>query len=509
MTVSKAHAGISVSRRLCAVAASAGPPRRPHVGDARFLGIAPRSIYQLPLLRIGALSVLLTRETPDSGWDERFDTEIVSSEHTTRVRGKGGRGRGRDELLNQLPSVVGDRWCGREFTVAPYERDQQGADRWQAGAESVGARLHFPRSEAGAGPTDKIAVRAWLDELDVPAPRSVVTQDVDYPSLRRLLGDVFVVQRPRGAGGKGTFLVTSEDTAAALPGTDQWLASAYCGDTTVNVHGFVTSSGIALALRPSVQLTNIEGIGARFGQYCGSDFRAPAHLNPTAMSRCHDTVERIGRALSERGYRGVFGVDFAVGDDTAVALEINYRAQGSTWLLGEVELAAGTSPTMLRDILERHGHATNGPCDLTAAPATQLIIRHSGRPGRIRHVPRGGIYRLDGHQLRWRTSGYGLLECGPDDCAVLNLPAADALVYSRAILARLVTPQPVTTATGTTLTEHGQRLVGALHQLLAIEPLSDDELDALRRLNGEPTRRTSLHATASRTIEDPDQAELA
>jgi hypothetical protein len=165
-----------------------------------------------------------------------------------------------------------------------------------------------------------------------------------------------------------------------------------------------------------------------------------------------------------------------------VALEINYRAQGSTWLLGEIELAAGTSPTMLRDILERHGHATNGPCDLTAAPATQLIIRHSGPPGRITQVPPSGIYRLEDHRLRWHTSGYGLLECGPGDCAVLNLPAPDAVVYPRAILARLVTPQPVTTAAGTTLTEHGHRLVRAVHALLAIDPLPADEIQ-----HGQPT----------------------
>ena len=471
MTAPKARASISVSRRVSAFAAAAWPYQYRHLADSRFLGIAPRSIYQLPLLRVGALSVLLTREAPDTGWAERFDTEIVSSEQSANVRGKGNRGRGRDELLSQLPSVVGHRWRGREFTVAPYERDQQAADRWQAGIELVGVRLHFPRSETGAGPTDKIAVRAWLSELGVPVPPSVVTTHVDYRSLRQLFGDVFVVQRPRGAGGKGTYLVSGEDTAAVLPDTDQWLVSAFCGDTTVNVHGFVTSSGIALALRPSVQLTNIESIGSRFGEYCGSDFHAPAQLSPAAMTACHDAVERIGRALSERGYRGIFGVDFAVGEDTAVALEINYRAQGSSWLLGEIELASGTSPTMLRDILERHGHTTSGPCDLTAAHATQLIIRHSGPTGRIIDVPPSGNYRLEGRRLRWRTNGYGLLECGPDDCAVLNLPPAGTVVQPRAILARLVTPQPVTTAAGTALTEHGHRLVRALHSLLLIEPL--------------------------------------
>jgi hypothetical protein len=467
-----------VSPSLRLVTQGDEPEHRPLFTGSRFLGIAPRPVYLLPLLRIGALSTLLTPEAPDSGWAQRFATEILSLEQLTGVRRRGSRGPGRDELLNQLPTLVSSRWHGRLFTVAPYERGKRSANRWRAGIERVGARARFPTSNAAQGPTDKIAVRAWLRELGVAVPDSVVTEHLDYRALSGVLGPTFVAQRPRGAGGRGTHLVTDADTAAALPQTRRWLVSAYGGDTTVNVHGFVTGSGDALALRPSVQLANLAGTGSRFGEYSGSDFYAPTQLSGLAMSRCHDTVERIGAALGARGYRGVFGVDFAVRDDTALALEINYRTQGSSWLLGEIELAAGTTPTMLRDVLERHGYTTGGQPDLTSAHATALTIRHSGPSGQVVRAPHTGIYRLEHDQLRWLTNGCGLLECGPHDCALINLPSPGALIQPRAILARLVTPHPVTAAAGTTLTRHGDRIVRALHALFTIaEPDTHRAID--------------------------------
>jgi hypothetical protein len=436
----------------------------------RYLGVGPRPLYLLPLLRLGGLSASLTREAADSGWAEEFGAEMISLEQQTGARGAevlAGR-HDLDELLSRLPALVGSRWHGREFSLASYGRFR---GRWMAAFEKVGARLVVPtRRATSVVPRDKAAMRDWLRQLGVPTPAStVIDGDLEYPMLRRRFGRDFVVQTPNGSGGKGTYLIADEDAVRSLPVAPRWLVSEYAGDITLNFHGFVAGDSTVAVLRPSVQLTDVVVSGSGFGKYAGSDFQAPMHLSGVVLARGHDAMQRIGRGLGDLGYRGVFGVDFAVRDDTVSALEINARLQGSTWLLGETELAAGEMPTMVRHVLERHDNATRATPDLAPAAGAQLSIRHSGSPGRLLHGPTGGVYRLEGDQLRWRAEGRGLLECGPQDCVLANVPQPGTLLHPDAILARLVTRNSLTSPDGKAITGYGRRVIDAVHRLFSCE----------------------------------------
>jgi hypothetical protein len=439
---------------------------------AGYLGLAPQPLYLLPLLRIGAVSALLTREVADLGWVEQFDAEMLSLEQQTRARGNAQPGRAdTDELLARLPTLVDTRWRGREFGLASYGRYRT---RWLSALDTVGARLLAPnRPGYSVVPPDKIAMRDWLRQLGVPTPAAVVTDRIDYPRLRRQLGRRFVAQTPRGSAGNGTYLITDEDSARALPASDRWLVSEYAGDTTLNVHGFLGVDGVLAVLRPSVQLSDVAGIGSGFGRYCGSDFQAPARLPSVVLTGCHDAMERIGRGLGELGYHGVFGVDFAVRGDTAAVLEINCRMQGSSWLLGEIELAADETPTMLRHVLARYGRATSATSNLDAAEAGTLTIRHTGRPVRVLRGPTGGVYRLAEKRLVRHGAGYGLLECGPGDCVLVNVPPPGTVLYPGATLARVVTRRTLTSTDGTTLNNHGRQVIHALHTLYTYDTHHD------------------------------------
>lgn len=95
-------------------------------------------------------------------------------------------------------------------------------------------------------------------------------------------------------------------------------------------------------------------------------YLTPLSASGPALSRGPVGPSGIGWGLSDLGYRGIFGVDFAGRGDTVAALEINPRMQGSAWLLGEVERAEGQLPTMVRHMLERHDHTT--PPNLALSP---------------------------------------------------------------------------------------------------------------------------------------------
>ncbi|MFB7615328.1 ATP-grasp domain-containing protein [Kitasatospora sp. NPDC056181] len=433
---------------------------------AAHLGIVSRPLYLLPLLRAGALTALLSSEAADAGWAERFGVELHSLEEHTLSRDGGPGGPGLDGVTARLAGLVGARWRGRELRLAGYG-GQRG--HWTAAVEATGARLLVPPPVPDHEVlVDKTAMRGWFDHLGVPAPAStVVSGRPDHRALRDRFGAVFVAQSPRGSGGNGTHLVRSAEEAAALPERERWLVSEYVGDTAINVHGFVGVDGLPQVLRPSLQLIGVEAAGAGFGQYAGCDFGAPERLSPVAVRRCLDATERIGWALAGLGYRGVFGADFVLRDDHALALEINCRMQGSSWLLGETELERGDGrlPTPVRHVLERHGVPTLGKPDPDRADGVQLTVRHTGAPARAVRVPEAGAYVLREGALVRRGDAAGLLECGPGETVLVNLPPAGTLVRPGAVLARLVTRSPLTAPDGRTLTAGGRGLVDALHRL--------------------------------------------
>ncbi|MFI6448677.1 ATP-grasp domain-containing protein [Kitasatospora sp. NPDC050543] len=444
---------------------------------AAHLGLAARPLYLLPLLRTGALSALLSAEAADTGWAERFGVEAYALEEQTLTRESGGTARDLDELTRRLPGLVGARWRGREYRLAAYGSHRA---EWTAAVEALGARLLTPPPPADSAVLgDKTAMREWFAHLGVPTPASaVVSGELDYADLRGRFGPVFVAQHPRGSAGNGTYLVTCADEARALPARDRWLVSEYAGDTAINIHGFVGLDGAPQVLRPSLQLIGVDGVGSSFGQYSGCDFQAPDLLSPLALGRCRDAAERIGWGLGDLGYRGLFGADFVLREDRVLALEINCRMQGSSWLLGEIELerADGRLPTQLRHVLERHGLATLGKPDLDPAEGVQLTVRHTGPAARALRAPEGGLHALDpagGGGLIRRAAGVGLLECGPADCLLVNLPRPGTLVHTGGILARLITRQSLTTPDGRALNPYGRRLVDALHGLYSFGDATD------------------------------------
>ncbi|WP_189276083.1 ATP-grasp domain-containing protein [Kitasatospora griseola] len=436
------------------------------------LSICPRPLLVLPLLRTGCLSTVLSVESPDAGWADEFDAEFHALEAATGLRDHTATGAGVDQVLRELARTGGRPRLRRELALLSYQALQP---HWRTPLAELGARLVEPAPSAPLSALrDKTAQRAWLRSLGVRTPPDAVVDALDHRQLRRRFGDTYVVQTPRGSGGKGTHLVTEEaDLLRIGAAAGPWLVSEYVDGAPVNVHALVSADGTVRVMRPSVQLTRVEGVGAAFGAYSGCDFAAPALLPARALARAAEQTRRVGAALAGLGYRGLFGTDFVLdGTDDALLLEVNSRMQGSTWLLGELELAQHALPSALRHVLERHGRTTGGEPSQDPSDGCQLVVRHTGGPVRVAAAPTGGLHRLKDGALRRCGDGFGLLECGPDDCVLLQLPSPGLVLQPGVAIARIVARYSLTAPDGTGLTPHGQRLVEALHAGFALELLT-------------------------------------
>ncbi|GAA2982366.1 hypothetical protein GCM10010519_16230 [Streptomyces lactacystinicus] len=452
------------------------------------LSCCARPLNVLPLLRTGCLSAVVSVEGPDAGWADEFGASFHALEPERGVRDHTSAGAGVHAVLRAIAGTSGEDagpgpgpgagaagggWRGRELALLPYSAMKA---EWRTALGALGARLLEPPSHVALPMLgDKRAQRAWLRSVGAATPPDAVVPALDHRELRRRFGSPYVVQTPVGSSGKGTHLVVDEADLRPIRrvGGGPWLVSGYVEGVAVNLHVLVSADSTVRVLRPSVQLTRIEGVGAPFGAYSGCDFAAPALLSPLALARAGTSARRVGEALAALGYRGLFGADFVLDGERPLLLELNCRMQGSTWLLGELELAEHALPSALRHVLELYGHATGGEPRTDAAGAVQLVVRHTGAPVRVAAAPGGGLHRLKDGRLRYCGAGFGLLECGPDDCVLLQLPSPGTVLLPGVPLARVVARHPLTTPDGTALTAPGRRLVDALRAGFVLEPLDE------------------------------------
>jgi hypothetical protein len=439
------------------------------LAQQHLIGLAPRPVDLLPMLRLGLLERLWTCEAADPGWEQAFATAGDPLETASGVRAR-WRGPDVDALLATAAAQV----PARTSVLAAYTL----TNRWRAAVEAS-PHLRLPTRTPARVPaqaSEKIAMRSWLARLGVPVPESLVVdaRQCDFGSLSRRLGPVVVLQDPHGSGGAGTERVASADDLEAAhrkhPQVRRWLASRWAGDTTINLHGLVPASGPVAVSAPSLQLSGIAEIGAGFGEYGGSDFGAPQQLiNRTVIDQCTSLVRRIGLSLSGMGHVGLFGVDMAIAEGSVAVIEVNTRVQASTWLLGEGELEAGTVPMLCRHFLALTGLQTDGERPPAVAHmGCTLIVRHTGTvPIIAGSALQPGVYDLAAG-LAWRRGGIGLLDCGPGEVVIGDLPRPGSLVEPGGTLARLTARTSVTTDCGRRLSAPAAAVVDEVRRRIGL-----------------------------------------
>lgn len=275
-----------------------------------------------------------------------------------------------------------------------------------------------------------------------------------YAELSTRFGGRFVMQYPRGVQGTGTALVeTEQDYRAALdrlPNGDVWVAP-YAGGLSFNINAFVMERHTAVSY-PSVQLVGLSMLNTRPGGYCGNDFTSTAELPSGIVDEALEQTERLGAWLATLGYRGIFGLDLVLGNDSGklYAVDLNPRWQGSTILETQAMLRKGRIPLAAAEMAYRSGvlgeNEVLSLLDEFRKPieGSQLIL-HAPAPETVelRESLRPGIYRLE-EELEFVRPAIELADINHEDelLITISIPRPGTTIEPRGRPARIFSLRP-------------------------------------------------------------------
>jgi hypothetical protein len=402
-----------------ALAASGGGPRRPAV-VAHDIWLASGLETVLPetvlmcVQRSSAIDVLrdqgievfcLSEHVPPAEVEGRSSADLM--EHPAAI-----------EFCRRVgPLVV--------MTFKPSERFEA-AVRSVSGITVGGKRAQVTAARSFENKLNfvDIAARAGLR-----TPRwEVVSAEAwsDYAALATRLGPRLVVQGPRGNAGRRTWMVAGQtdlDHARRREAAPAVRVSEHVGGLPFTVNAVAGPGGLLDWSLPSRQVTGVPWLTPFQLGSCGNAW-GESTLEPH-LAGVGAAVATLAAALSQAGFRGVFGVDFVLGAGGPVVIEANPRMVASLPLATQLELSAGLAPLLLQhlmiglDAADDWGPARQVP--LALPPTSQVIVHrlekapagHSSLASGVYHIGEGGPRYL--RQGAWLTD----LSAAGDEALVL------------------------------------------------------------------------------------------
>ncbi len=179
-----------------------------------------------------------------------------------------------------------------------------------------------------------------LPKMDLPRPRGRVTRlrNNEFDDIGKKFGIPFVAQFPYSSSGYFTFIIKERKEYAVVKEKypdDSIVIREYIEGFSLNINAVIVSADPdprVLCSFPSVQITGIPECSSFASAFCGNDYSAAKKLNDGIIKQVKECTEKVGLWMAAAGYRGIFGMDFIVGDGIVYPAEINPRFQNSTSL---------------------------------------------------------------------------------------------------------------------------------------------------------------------------------
>lgn len=238
----------------------------------------------------------------------------------------------------------------------------------------------------------------------VKFPKTIIDKfgNLSYLELVHKLGQTFVVQFSRGHTGSGTHVIETEEQFKFLQiENDQRTAkfSTHVSGIAYTLNACITSVGVFIG-GLSLQITGDKDLGALWGTTIGNDWSKRIYLENT--KQITKETEAIGTIMYNKGFRGMFGVDFIVKESGEIfVIEVNARQTASVPMYTKMQLLREEVPLSLLHLFEFMGlkidlrYKDYNFQNLQQENFSQISNR-ADKDTTINHCMKMGLYRLQG-----------------------------------------------------------------------------------------------------------------
>ena len=347
---------------------------------------------------------------------------------------------------------------------------------------------------------NKIKFRRLLQDLGVAVPPGTIkkVKDLHYGQLLNKYGLPFVIQHPTRGGGKGTFFINNQEDFhnaqrklkfkiteeyKEIPDeVKQVIVAKYISGSSPSVTGCVTRQGI-LSCSPQLQILDIAELYSPkkgSGLFCGHDWTA-SNFSDKVKFQVYDITEKIGQYFKGQGYKGIFGLDFVMDEETEklYVVEANPRLIGQFPTLAMAQALTGEPSILGFHVLEH----LDADYELDAAKVNYLMRQPKKGAHMLMHnltecwaknygVVKPGAYRLDHGKLKYLRKGYKLqhLKERNEFMITEGVPLRKSHFSPNRRLCRILTLDKAL-ASHKELTPWAYQIIDVVYQALKVKPI--------------------------------------
>jgi hypothetical protein len=343
-------------------------------------------------------------------------------------------------------------------------------ERIEQQCRELGLAIALPQQRLVKEIDSKIVTTELADQAGVASVPNLLTKVTSFADLRRAaatadLGDRWVVQTAYGDSGKTTFFIDDEADY-------KMVASKIEAEERVKIMRRINCRGAAIEacatrwgtfVGPLLgELVGDAALTPYPGGWCGNELYAEQFAASIRRQAQEKTVA-LGNALYQRGYRGMFEVDYLIDLDHGHLYlgEINPRITGISAMTNLSDFSISRVPLFSFHLLEYDPDAQLGlsPTEYNRAVliegaqgrAAQVILKYTEHTTKVTtQAPVSGVYRLmDNGRLSFVRASHNRRDAlGADEAYVLRIMNKGEYAYRGADLAIMFVNQIVGKAQG-------------------------------------------------------------